>query len=207
MYGPLGVVPSTPQNFEKIYDSFIRGMRYIIIEHHEKFPGIVNDSIVSYIEENLAPAFIVEDPAVTFFPIKAECEYYSPEDYGLGHVPEIYSRWNSFVTKPSPEDKLIRVFDLNQFFSDDGLLSNHPSPLFYFASQKFKEQKYGEALPMFQKLISINDSPIYRIHVGVCHLKLGRKELAKKIFMKLANDDTLIKEIRDMNEYFIKQCD
>jgi hypothetical protein len=206
IYGPPGALPQTPVDFEVIFRCYTQGIRYLFVEHHHKFPGIVNDTIIPYIEKNVAPVFTVEDPAVTFFPIKAETEYFSPGDFGLNYTVERISVWNDFVTKHSPEETKVRVYDLNEFFMNNELVLNHPSALFFLGSQLLKDQKYDEALKMLQKAISLNDSPLYKLYVGICHFKLGRKELAKKVLVKIAGDENLRKDIRDTAINIITQC-
>jgi len=206
LYGPPDVVPVSPSDFGVIYTYYMEGFDFLVVDHHLKFPGIASDSFINYIEDNITPVFSAEDPAITFFPIKAECEYFSPGDFHIENKLEAFSIWNDFITNSDQRNKMIRVYDMRIFFKNEKFLLDHPTSLFYFASMKFKEQKYKEALAMFQRALSMNDSPIYRLHIGVCHLKLGRKELAKKILLSITSDESLMPDIRSMVDYFLAEC-
>lgn len=206
LYGPKGVLPVIPSSFKAILHNYRSGLRYLFVEHHIKFPGISNDDALEYIVENLEPIYSFDDPAATFYPIKAETEYLMPGDYGMKHPPEKISRWNAFVTKTQPEDEKIRVYDLESFFNNTKLLVSNSTTLYHFANELFISKRYAESLELFQKALKLKESAIYRLHIGTCHLILGRPGLAKKILAKVAEDESQAPEIREMAEGLMEKC-
>ncbi len=166
---------------------------------------------MNFIDSNLEPVFVTEDPAVVFYPIKAECEYYSPDDYNMKLPPEFINNWNSFLKNPSEKDKTIRVYDLKDFFGNEEILNKCPAAYLHFATEKISLRKYGDALFMLKKCLRITSDTqmknMVKIHIALCHLYMSRKEWAKKTLNEMLTEENLFFQFRDKCIELLKQCE
>ena len=116
IYGPDNFNPGLPVAYDAItYFFFMQKIRYLVVDHHEYFPGMANDNTVEVIQKYIDPVFTAEDPCATFYPLRAESEYYSSKHVYEGDEIEV-SRWNRFVKSPAEKDTRVRVYDLKDVF-------------------------------------------------------------------------------------------
>ncbi len=208
MYGPPLTPPVSPLNYESVLRAYKIGFRHLIADHHVYYPGMNNDNIIPYIEQNLKPVFTVDDPAVTFFPIKAECEYYAPDDYFFDLPAEWISDWNRFLNEPSPQDKTIRIYDLDEFFGNKDLLSNCSSVYLHLATEMIRDGKHNDAIGMLKKGARLaKDKKIFNLYTAMCYISVGRKEWAKKILIEMLKEENLFHQYRNKCNELLKRCE
>jgi len=183
LYGPEDFRLPRAGLFESLVDAMSHSdVKYLIIDHHEHFPSLMCDDTILLIQEFFEPVFIAEDPCVTFYPLRAECEYYTPTSISFGSNTDV-SKWNKFRTKPEDKDKWVRVYDLREFFSGIEKPGLREKLLMMQAEKAIKSEQYEKALGFLTRAREwLPDDPMIGLSIGVCYNNLGDPLSAIRIF-------------------------
>ena len=199
------VFPTFPKNYELMFNMWHSDkLRYLVVDHHIHYPTMLWDETVDLLEKYFEPVFTAEDPCVTFYPLLAEVEYYSPASVFRGDIVEV-ARWNKFRLNPSPQDGRVRVYDLFEFFKNPEKEPGLAGRLrLIWAKKLIDEARYKEAQLMLRKAKSeAPGEPMIEYYLGVCHARTDRPEWAYRIFKKLVDSDTLSKQYRELSLSFV----
>jgi tetratricopeptide (TPR) repeat protein len=84
-------------------------------------------------------------------------------------------------------EKLFKEYNDDIFKNRQGL--EHPTALFYYGISKYEQNRYEEAIVIFDKALKIyptlSDAKYYK---AICLAKIGKKEEANKLFVEVKND-------------------
>jgi len=199
----ISVTANTIEKLAKYYNVF--GVKYFIMDHHIHYPTIIDPVLNHLIEENVEPIYIAEDPAVTFYPLLAECEYHTPRSLQIGSVRDV-THWNRFRQKPREIDKYVRVYGIADIVENSKLVESSVEMMIYEGDLLTERNNYKDALFYYKKAERRRpDEPMIKLKIGICQKMLGRPEWTAKIYRDLLKKDTLPPDIRRVCEDFVRK--
>jgi tetratricopeptide (TPR) repeat protein len=204
VYGDTGAQPVLPVSFDLIALMYGKhNFRYLVVDYHRYFPNMFIDNTVLLIDQKLKPVFEVEDPAVTFFPLLAECEFYSPNSLFEKFTVDVKA-WNQFRHNPSEEDKKIRVYDLSEFFNNYELIDEAANIRLKEGIRLVQEGRFKAALSILQRARkNAVTEPIAKLYIAICHCKMGRPKWAAMTFTQLVRERKLPDELHAVAEKYL----
>lgn len=193
LYGPDVHSFYSPHSYESLRTAWSKmKIPYLIVDHHEYFPALVRDRTMDIIYENLQPVFKAKDPCVTFFPLFAEVEYYSPSPGS-----EVVA-WNRFRQHPSERDRCVRVYRLNDFFLNTDTPRIVGEIQFLQASVLYGKGRLKEAVMLLKKsLRNIPGNPMPKYYLGLCYRQMGQSAWAARVCREALEEENLPKEVHD----------
>jgi len=192
IYGSDRLIPVLPVYFEVIMNRYMfENIRYLIVEHHVNFPNSALDDTIKIIRKYYDPVFCVEDPCATFYPLRAEAEYYTPSVCITNDVVDV-TKWNRFVKSPSERDKYVCVYDLKQIFNNNSRYGIAGKLLFMEAMFYIRTGRYNEAKTALRKSQHHMDyDPTLKYQLAICYFRTERPDWGTKLLKELVEEGKL----------------
>lgn len=173
-------------------------LQYMVVDHHQHFPAMLFDETVDLIEKHFDPVFEAEDPCVSFYPLLAEVEYYSPNTFSAESKADVRA-WNRFRLSPSERDRKVRVYDLDEFFANTNKpgLAGPVNKL--LALDHIRRKEFKEALSYLQNARrEMPGDAVVKYFTGWCHFEIGKRDWAMRMFRESLESGDLPENMRQI---------
>jgi hypothetical protein len=191
--------PVAPRDYSFVcHLHYQQKLRYIVLDHHQHFPGMKWDETQDLIQQHCGSVYEVEDPCATFFPLRMETEIYMRSAvYKEGPID--VAPWNRFRMDPCEKDRRVRVYDLSEFFSKIESPGIFEYVNLFLARDKFEKSQYEEAMLhlRFAEKHGLREDSRVKYYIALCHGKMGKEDWALRIMNRLVEDPATREEVRN----------